>query len=145
MAIASNDELIMQRDAADILGINRSVLSVALPLIDDFPKTRRVGKQRRYLRSEIIAWAKGKDVKRITQEAWNRRRRPNGHIINSSFDLEAARAKTLALSKRLFAGEFATAEQRDAFALRRLTAKTCKPKTVRICITPDWMTDLEAS
>lgn len=116
---------------AKLFGVSLSYMSFAKPYLEGFPATKAVGKKKLYSLSEVKDWAEGKDVKALIFEAAGKRKR--GEI-----EAQDEISQLLNLSRRLHAGEFAPARQRQSIAFRRMSAKVRNPQTTHVSIRPDW-------
>lgn len=118
-------------------GLGYDNFKKAEPFMNGFPVPVLAGsgKQKgrpRYRRQQFEDWAQGKDLRQILQAALA--------LANQRGEATSASAvKINDLHRRFTAGEFATPEQRQQIALKRLAARTTQPKTTRITIIPDWM------
>lgn len=125
-----SEQYLTLRKAANLLHISPTSLSQSMNFLIDFPAAEWQGGYKRYSKTQIESWAMDKDVKALIRAALTKVR--SGCV---GPDAE----KSMQLHRRLTAGEFATAEQKQQFAMKRLVARTLKPKTHRITIIPDWM------
>ena len=132
-----SDGYITQRTVYQQFRVCFETFKKAMPFIDGFPAPvfassgRQIGKPR-YRKQQFEAWAEGKDLREVMKAALA--------LANQRSDAPtASAAQSIDLHRRFTAGEFATPEQRQQIALKRLVARTTKPKTTRVSIIPDWM------
>lgn len=138
-------EKINLKACAALLGVSRASFSEGGPGLDGFPRGERKGRHVFFDKAAVLAWAEGKDVRALCNAAIRQRRsqNPSPSLIRRLPEAKRAGStqKALELGRRFAAGEFATAEQKAQFAMRRMTARLRQPKTIRVTLRPDWMID----
>lgn len=126
---------ITPKAVAERLGVNRKVFGQIVRYIDGFPApcsggSHHKSSHKRYDQAEIEAWLSSVDAAEAIKDAQRRYR--TGDLR------DAATRRFLALSLGFLSGRYDPPDRQRAYALRRLTARTCKPKTERIPARSDW-------
>ncbi|OQW74833.1 MAG: hypothetical protein BVN35_09460 [Proteobacteria bacterium ST_bin11] len=131
----NDSEELSQAQIAELLGVNRHMLSKAAPYLPDFPIARQVGgRRRRYQRAEILAWAEGRDVKALVSAGGSQARA-------GGLDDKAAAFNTRC--REFISGAFVSQAQQQQNKLKRLISRQChRPGQRRAyAIVPDWAQD----
>ncbi len=127
--MASADTLLELKEVAQKFGVDVTMFKSARPFIPGFPEAITVGKKKCLSLAALDQWAEGKDPrKEILQALYEYR---SGNI-----EAKADKAEQLKLSRRFFAGEFDTEEQRYFHSIKRWTARDKQPKTTTVHIRP---------
>jgi predicted DNA-binding transcriptional regulator AlpA len=128
-------EELTQAEVAELLGVNRHMLSKAAPYLQGFPSAGQIGgHRRRYQRAEILAWREGRDVKAEVSAAGSLARAGQPDAEETAFNQ---------LSRAFLVGAYDSPQQRDTVEFKKLVARQCKKPGGRLVITivPDWMQD----
>lgn len=119
-------------DLAEALGVHIVTLAKTYRKIEGFPTAHIIKRCLRFSEAEAKAFVKAnrKHIKTLMAEA------------RAAYAAEESAISPFnALAVRFIRGEFASPEQRQAIALKRLVARQLKPKTHRISLVHDWMQD----
>ncbi|NOV29199.1 hypothetical protein [Methylomonas sp. ZR1] len=138
MTKAKLPEHLSQAEVAELMDVNKHMLSKAIPYLPGFPKTQSVpgqaGNFRRYSRKQILAWCKNRDVKKEVSIAGSQARAGQSNETDQRFN---------AACRLFITGAYVGPTQRNRIALKKIAARQCyKPgKRLIITIVPDWMQD----
>lgn len=141
-----DDDKLYQYQVAEMMGVHKTEFGRLRVFLPAFPAMKKIGKTRFFRKADIMAWMQANDFRALIKQARSlehaRTRRPQvGRNQPLSPETEAAIARSLALSRRWLAGEFATAEQKQAHALRKRAAKTVPPQTHTVRVAAQWYRD----
>lgn len=130
----SSSELLTQTEVAELLNVNRHMLSKAAPYLPDFPVLEQVGgRRRRYRRAEILAWSQDRDVKALVSAGGSQAR---------AGEVDAAAAAFNQLATRFIKGDFAPPELQQQYQLKKIIARQCRRVPRRVVrYVPDWAQD----
>jgi len=131
MAVTT-DDLIRMDEIAERLGVHPTALIRVYRKIPGFPPSRVVKARMWFERQAALSFiaANQPRIRALMKAARDAQTAEGRHI--TPFNAAALRFVT---------GEFATAEQKREREFRRLVARNCKPKTVRVRLVPDWCRD----
>lgn len=119
---------------AALLGVELNQFRKCRPFLTGFPAPVQASENpmgRKYFdRDEVLAWAQSTDVADAISHGMRRYR--------GCVDDDEATARRLAMGKAFLSGRYDPPHRQTAYAMRRLTARTCKPKTQRIPARSDW-------
>lgn len=126
-----------QKQVAELWGIHPRTLSKAIPYLNGFPasKSEKTGRggRKQYDTRAVLAWAKKRNLVDEIRQALARHR--------SCTDADETTTQRLHLSRRFLAGDFDPKAKRQRHELRKLTSRITQPKTHRVTLVHDWMTD----
>lgn len=129
--------LLTQKQVAELWGIHPRTLSKVIPYLNGFPasksETTGRGGRKQYDKRAVLAWARHRNLDEDVRQALAKHR-----SCNCADDMTA---QHLRLARQFLSGAFDPKAKRQRHELRRMTARITQPKTTRVTLVHDWMTD----